>query len=276
MLNRKNEMRVEAAAEKNFDTKQYTWHKYTSDRGMKLEGARGVTVSLRLGDLYGVKEYTSKDDMYLVLKQPDVVFKVPVAKSDKIMEDKSKEYKGKTPKLPTAPPSKIKIDLTAKPKKTVKQAASKIKPAQPEKVKLTANQKKIAKVKAEIKRLKTLKPNIANLRAIEKQKAELKKLNAIEKKAGMPPKEKSVAPTSKPVNPHTETKKIAAKKSKVKISLHDPLYDEDDEEIPTGSVRYGGRLIEPDELEFDDDLSGINLPIDESWSADKSKSPKKP
>lgn len=258
-----------AGATKDFDVKQYTWHIYNSDRGVKLEGLRGRTTSLRKGDLFGVKEFTSKEDKYLVLNAPDAIFKVGVSRSDKIM-DKSKETK-KVPKLPTAAPKKVKIDLNAKPKKTVKEAASakpkkvSIKPAQPEKVKLTLTQKKIAKAKEELKRLKGLTPNKSNLRKIEQVKEDLKKLRAKEKKEGSLPKDaKQPAVTSKPVNPHTETKKIAAKK--VKINLRTPVEDEDEEEIPSGSVRYGGKLIEPDELEFDDDMSGEDLPIPEGWA----------
>lgn len=270
MLKRSNQQRVEAAVEKHFDTKQYTWHKYTSPRGTKLEGPRGREVILREGDLYGVKEYTAKEDMYLVLKTPDVIFKVGVSRSDKLMEEKSKEFKGKTPVIPKNPPTKVKIDLSAKPaKKTVKEAAAPkaLKPV------LTAIQKKIVKVKTEIAALKKLKPNASNTRKIAAAREVLKKLRIQEKKSSALPKDvKHPSPTSKPVQPNKEVKKIAAgKKTKVKIQLHSPVIDEDDDEIPMGSVRYGGRFIEPEELEFDDDTSGFDLPIPESWSADKPK-----
>lgn len=267
MLKRTDINRVEAAVEKHFDTKQYTWHKYTSPRGTKLEGPRGREVVLREGDLYGVKEYTTKEDMYLVLKTPDVIFKVGVARSDKLMEEKSKEFKGKTPVIPKNPPTKLKIDLSAKPaKKTLKEAAAPklVKVGKPV---LNALQKKIVKVKAEISALKKLKPNASNLRKIDAAKAELKKFRIQEKKSSLLPKDmKQPAPTSAPVQPHKEVKKIAAKKSKVKIQLHTPVVDEDDDEIPMGSVRYGGKFIEPEELEFDDDTSGFDIPFDESWS----------
>lgn len=355
----------ESAVEKDFDTKKYSWHKYTSERGVKLVGSRGRSVSIRKGDLFGVKEFTTKEDKYLILKAPDVIFKLSVAKSDKLMEEKAKEYKGKTPTLPKNPPKKIKIDLDAKPAgkiKKVKPATDGTKAPKAAKPKLTANQKKIAAVKAEIKRLQGLKQNTANIRKIAAQKAELKKLNAKEKaaqkvtpkteakpKAATPKSTKPEATkpaasptqevpmeslptevqaakklldaidsggmplnpaklnaigrelgmeissraqpedtikrirdavqraiefaraeakkTSAPVNP-VEAAKKTAKPSKVKIDVGTPIEDEDGELIPTGSVRYGGKIIEPEELDFDDDLSGIDLPIPESWSSD--------
>jgi hypothetical protein len=58
----------------------------------------------------------------------------------------------------------------------------------------------------------------------------------------------------------------AAAPKKVKITVGE---DADDDEVPHGHVRYGGGLIEPDELEFDDDISGlVDLPVDESWSSE--------
>lgn len=125
MLTRSEQQSVEAAVEKNFDVKQYAWHKYTSARGTKLKGPRGSEVVLRNGDLYGVKEYNSKQDMYLVLKMPTAVFKINIPASDKLMNEKSVEVKGKKPTLPKNPPTKIKVDMAppAK-KKTVKEAAA--------------------------------------------------------------------------------------------------------------------------------------------------------
>jgi hypothetical protein len=66
-----------------------------------------------------------------------------------------------------------------------------------------------------------------------------------------------------------EQNQAAAKPSapkKVKVTI--TPQDDDDDDIPRGAVRYGGKLIEPDELEFDNDLSGLDLHVDESWSAD--------
>lgn len=181
MITRSEQQSVEAAVEKNFDVKQYAWHKYTSSRGTKLKGPRGSEVVLRNGDLYGVKEYNSKQDMYLVLKMPTAVFKINIPASDKLMNEKSVEVKGKKPTLPKNPPTKIKVDMAPPAgKKTVKEAAA----PKAVKPKLTANQKKIVAVKMEIKRLRGLTQNGTNLRKIEAQKAELKKLQAKEKAAG--------------------------------------------------------------------------------------------
>lgn len=197
---------VTAASGDHFDVKQYVWHKYTDNRGVKLTDARGRSVSIRTGDLFGVKEATTKQDRILVLKEPTLVFKVDIPRSERIMES-SKEYKGKI-KLPTeeakkTKPTKVKIDLSQEEKPL------KGKPSKP------------------------VQPNV-----------EMKK---IEKKV----KQRLAKPNPKG-------------KQKIKIDLQAP---EDDDEVPMGHVRFGGRLITPDELEFDDDLSGLDLPIPKHYSS---------
>lgn len=290
MLTRSEQQAVEAAVEKNFDVKQYAWHKYTSSRGTKLIGPRGSEVVLRNGDLYGVKEYNSKQDMYLVLKMPTAVFKVAIPASDKLMNEKSVEVKGKKPTLPKNPPTKIKVDMAppAKKKTVTKPAKKTLKEAlapKAAKPKFTANQKKIVAVKMEIKRLRGLTQNGTNLRKIEAQKAELKKLQAKEKKAGVAAPKAQVsdankvntetkvktgaAPASKPFNPLDVSKKLSAKKAnKIKVQVSAPVNDDDDDDDEfdhNGIVDVGG------EFDFDDDIEGlVNIPLPESWSASES------
>jgi hypothetical protein len=192
-----------AATGKHFKVKDYTWHKYTGDKGVKLVDERGRSVKLSKGDLYGVKEATRTQDRYLVLKMPNVIFKVDIPRSDKIM-DRSKEYKGKIKQsdlgdpVKATKPTKIKVDLT-KPKKPAKPS----KPVQPD---------------------------------VESKKLAVKK-------------EKELKKTTKP--------------SKVKVQVRPTIEDEDP--VPAGHVLHGGKLITPDELEIDEDLSWLDLPIPKSY-----------
>lgn len=362
MLIRNTQGQVEAAAKDDLDKTKYTWHVYTSARGTRFNGTKG-TASLKKGDYFGVKEFTSKDDKVLMLNE-NLVFKLAIDKSDKLMNEKGKECRGgKLPKgaVKVEPPKKIKINVDEKP--TAKPKAPKANAeAKPAKVKPTANQKAIDKLKAEIKRIKGLTQNNANLRKIAKLKEELKKKQAKETatpKAVATPKEakapkakvkktditfskkgskieallngkvvvtgyllsdgrynvdykfiggkqakidgplsnvkekmkariekyvasttvgdKVEAParvkeTAAPVNPVKEVKKAEAKKVKITVTPSDD--DDDDAAVPHGHVRYGGKLIEPDELEFDDDVRGlVDLPIDQSWSSNNEEKP---
>lgn len=88
-----------------FNAKLYHWVRYDSDRGTKLVDAKGNTTTLKKGDLFGVYELNKTTDYILVQKFPTVVFRNPVASTDKLYY-KSKQYKGKPPVLEIEKPVK--------------------------------------------------------------------------------------------------------------------------------------------------------------------------
>lgn len=413
---------LSATVGKDFRTEDYQWFKYKATRGTKLTNTKGTT-TLRSGDLFGVKEFNSKSDKILVLKEPNLIFQLSIAASDKIVGEKADHHKGRAPKLPAPaePKAEKKTAAPAKPGKNATQAeirkyaaaqrkrkrdteseesdlgrisdailkTAKIK-AKPEKIhveippvkpkavkpKITLTQKKIAETKAAITALKALTQNASNVRKLAKLQDELKALRLKDKTAQarkqpaatpepvakpVQPDSKPTAPKhvvrkrkeTKPVNPEKEVEKIDKKKAEqepkvppVKFSniklpsefetardllraidkggvplntaklnsvgrdlgldisknaepadtikriqaavqraiesaqaqatkppekkqtrtRHDDD-DEDGEDLPHGSIRFGGKILDPGELEFDDDISGLNLHIDESWSA---------
>lgn len=111
-------------------SKEYTWFKYNADRGVKLTNSKG-SVTIRKGDIFGVLEVTKTHDKIIVLKEPKMVFKVEIKKSDKIM-DNSKSYRGKVklPEKTSKPKQKVKpVKVEQKPKTTlVKPKTTLVKP----------------------------------------------------------------------------------------------------------------------------------------------------
>ena len=113
---------VIAASADHFDVKEYGWYKYTNARGITLTDARGRSVKIKTGDVFGVKEATRKSNRVLALNLPNVVFKVELATSEKLVE-RSRGYRGKV-KLPVVDtpvkkPGRVRINLAEVDDKTV-------------------------------------------------------------------------------------------------------------------------------------------------------------
>lgn len=306
MLKRNETGVVTAASGDHFDVKQYVWHKYTNARGVKLTDARGRSVTIRKGDLFGVKEATTKYDRVLVQKAPTLVFKVDIPTSEKIME-RSDEYKKKVkleaPEVKPAKPAKVKVDLK-QPEDAADVKAKRVKPAKNaitfeetdsgidcmvDGVSVLFAQATVGtrdRIGAIGKRSREYKTWKIYSRLLKKDLAvpyKLSKVGARKMMAKVAKKyiEQGLTNSQAHATPKPEKPNVAAKRqqkivesklpktpkaTKIKIDMQAP--EDDDDEIPLGHVRHGGRLITPDELEIDDDLHGLDfLPIPKHYSS---------
>lgn len=106
----------------------FNWFKYSSVKSMRLASSSGKTIVLRRGDVFGVKEFSSKVDLFLVVKQSQLKLYIPIAESETVMSY-SKPYKGE-------------IDITAEVKSKPKKIKIVMKPTIPKSLAVMPHPKK--------------------------------------------------------------------------------------------------------------------------------------
>lgn len=89
---------------------RYYWMRYAADRATRVTSSLGVPARIEKGDLFGVRELRGKEFDEVLVQKTGELYQLSVAESERLM-DKSKEYRGSTPKV-AAPaksiPAKIK------------------------------------------------------------------------------------------------------------------------------------------------------------------------